>query len=115
MRRFIQKVKLSLAHKHTWQEDQWGKRCQGCGRVRTRRGERFDAKLSAFVWWFVTVLAVSLAISGFIMQMIYPINEQVMERVQIAMGDSSATFLYLFCAFMLIFLMNVWPKKEEKI
>jgi len=114
MGRRLAKLKESLKHKHQWQEDQWGKRCEVCGHVRTKRGEVLDARLGDFVHWLIWVLAISFAISGLVMQMTYPINEQVMERITIAMGDSIPTFLFLFLAGALITLTYMFPEKEEK-
>ena len=84
----------STEHKHNWKEDQWGKRCQSCGRVRTKKGEARWELFDASVIWFYDVLGWSLMISALILLVKYYI-----EGKNVLTPDGSFAMLWILLCF----------------
>jgi len=114
MKGFLQKVKLSLAHKHTWQEDQWGKRCQECGRVRTNKTQAIDAKLTKAVKWLFDVVYFALAISVVILVAWKGIDEESIRHALIVLDTNTYwVFLYIFVLLTMMTLKHIAFKETE--
>ena len=96
------KIKAVLSHKHEWQEDKWGKRCQICGRIRTKKAERYNKQLTAGLSWFLWVMQLGLSISMVILIIKYPLQERAIERVRdqllLILGPHYWTLFYFFMA-----------------
>jgi cytochrome b subunit of formate dehydrogenase len=84
------RIKAAIKHKHDWKQDQWGKRCQSCGRVKTNKMESRQKYGRKVLRVGCTLASIAMVISGIIILIMYPIHSSDFRRM------NSLTWLLLF-------------------
>ena len=108
------KVKASIAHKHTWQEDQWGKRCQVCGRIRTKKFEMQNAKLSKGFKFVFNAVYLALAVSVLILLVWKGIDEQSIRHALVVLDTNTYwVFLYMFVLLSMMVMRHLVFEEEK--
>jgi hypothetical protein len=112
--KLLDRIKASLKHKHEWQEDQWGKRCQVCGRVRTKKFEMQNAKLSKGFKFVFNAVYFALAISVLILVVWKGIDEQSIRHALVVVDTNTYwIFLYIFVLLAMMMMKHLLLKEEK--
>jgi len=113
-----ERIKASLKHKHEWQEDQWGKRCQVCGFVKTKKFEKRNRQVQKTAYSICITVAFSLGIVGIILWLLAPPGQvlQEMRRFWYLGNRVQWGFFYLWLALWLLNFARhfIGESKEEK-
>ena len=107
-----QRVIDSIKHKHNWKEDQWGKRCQTCGYVRTKRADVFDVRFRKFWAWSCLLIARSLLISGTVLAIMHPIHEEDMKQLINNSNPAIYVFGCLLLGITVMYLASIFDKED---
>ena len=111
---FLDRIKASLKHKHQWQEDQWGKRCQVCGRIRTKKAQVLDARLTKAIKYAFDAVYYSLAIAVLILVVWKGIDEESIRHALVVLDANTYwVFLYIFTLLSMMMLRHIAFKEIE--
>jgi len=112
--KLLDRIKASLKHKHEWQEDQWGKRCQVCGRIRTKKFEMQNAKLSNGFKFVFNAVYLALAVSVLILLVWKGIDEQSIRHALVVLDTNTYwVFLYIFVLLFMMMMKHLVFEEEK--
>ena len=114
--KLLERIKASLKHKHEWQEDQWGKRCQVCGRTRTKSFEERERKLHRFERRVVSVFSISMLVSALILLIIAPKGQllQTLREFWFMGNTIQWAGLYLALFFWGLSILDIFKDEPEE-
>ena len=106
-----QRILEALKHKHDWKEDQWGKRCQSYGLIRTKRAEQASKRTKAIFVLGSYLVALSLLIAALVFLILNPGH---VENDIIAMQSYVSFWVFGMMLISLVFLamVHVFDKED---
>ena len=106
-----QRILEALKHKHDWKEDQWGKRCQTCGLIRTKKSELAKKRGRAMLNICSFLVALSFFLASIVLLLMYP--DHVEDDVRTMQSYVSFwVFGMMFMGLLFLAMGHVFDKED---